>query len=146
MRKLGFRVRAWGDVVRVLPALLLVGMAGCGDSPLPSKTKTVAECSVRDGAIAEFNKGFRFNQRVEWAAAIDCYTEAIRLVPDYVDANHNRAIVYGQAGKYALAIKDLSEAIHWDPNYVSACRNRGVVYQKQGDQAKANADFAKAKK
>ena len=30
MGRLGLHIRAWGDVVRVLLAVLLIGIAGCG--------------------------------------------------------------------------------------------------------------------
>ncbi len=39
----GRRVRIWGDVMRVLLAVLLVGIAGCG----PSIRPTVRKCQER---------------------------------------------------------------------------------------------------
>ena len=95
-------------------------------------------------ATIEYNKGIDFFKREDWDVAIACYSEAIRLKPDYADAYYNRGIAYSKKGESDAAIKDFSEAIRLKPDDATAYYNRGNAYSKKGDKAKANADFAKA--
>jgi tetratricopeptide (TPR) repeat protein len=85
-----------------------------------------------------------------WAAThsdekIRCYTEAIRLKPDYADAYHSRGRVYVDKGDSDLAIADFNEAIHLNPNYATAYNSRGVVYfYVKHDFERAIADYTEA--
>lgn len=92
----------------------------------------------------EFNKGVDFQKKEDWDTAIACYTEAIRLKPDYANPYFGRGIAYDEKGEYDKAIKDHSEAIRLKPDDPDFYNNRGVTHQKNGDQSKADADFAKA--
>ena len=83
---------------------LLLG--GCGDSP---RTQTLA--------ITEYNKGGHFAEREDWDTAIACYTEAIRLNPDFAAAYNNRGFAYLKNDEIEQAIKDLSEAIRLKPDF-----------------------------
>ena len=62
---------------RLLVCLLLVGVVGCGKSDA-------------DKARTELNKGVGLFDLKDWATAIACCNEAIRIKPDYADAYYNR--------------------------------------------------------
>ena len=115
-------------------AVTLLLVAGCGDSP-----------RTPIPAITEYNKGVHFADREDWDTAITCYTKAIRLKPDLVEAYENRGNAYVKKGEYDMAIKDYSKAIRLKPDFASAYNNRGIAYREKGDLAKAVADIAKAK-
>ena len=142
---------------RLLVCLLLVGVLGCvkkkqgtgqqseppraqNKSPKPPPVETDA-----NKAEAELNKGNNFAYREDWAPAIACFTEAIRLDPDLAVAYYNRGLAYLKKGQSDKAIADFTEAIRIVPDYAKAYYSRGVAYQELGDQVKADADFAKAK-
>jgi tetratricopeptide (TPR) repeat protein len=78
---------------RLLVCLLLVGVVGCGESDA-------------DKAEAEFNKGNDFYEREDWATAIPCYSEAIRIDPNLAKACNNRGIAHRELGNDAKAEAD----------------------------------------
>jgi len=96
-------------------------------------------------AEIEFRKGYAHHVEHDWAVAIACYTEAIRLGPDHVGAYNNRGGVYLAQGEYAKSIPDFTEAIQLDPSSGMAYHNRGFAYRGIGETAKSEADFAKAR-
>ncbi len=49
-------------------------------------------------------------------AAIQEYTQAIRLNPSYSEAYYNRAIAYYRIGNMNQAISDMQTAINLNPN------------------------------
>ncbi len=72
---------------------------------------------------------------------IRCYTEAIRLKPDYVWAYNNRGVARTAQGDVDGAIKDLDKAIELDPQFALAYNNRGRARYDQGDLAGAIQDY-----
>ena len=91
---------------RLLVCLLLVGVVGCG------KSESNKARSKPDKAEAELNKGVDVFDLKEWATAIACYTEAIRIEPDYSEAYYDRGVTYGELlGLSDIAIADFTAAI-----------------------------------
>ncbi len=76
--------------------------------------------------------------------AIDHYSEAIRLKPDYAYAYNKRATLYGKIGQYRQAIDDYSEAILIQPDYALAYNNRGNTYVGLGQYQMAIEDYNEA--
>ena len=85
-----------------------------------------------------FEEGYRSDTSDE---KIRCYTEAIRLKPDYADAYYNRGIARKAQGDLAGAIQDYDAAIRLKPDYANAYKNRGVARQARGDKAGAVDDY-----
>jgi Flp pilus assembly protein TadD len=88
-----------------------------------------------------FERGFKAGKPDE---KIQCYSEAIRLKPDYASAYNNRGVARDDRGDLAGAIRDYSEAIRLKPNYADAYNNRGVSRKRQDDLAGAIQDFNEA--
>jgi tetratricopeptide (TPR) repeat protein len=87
--------------------------------------------------------------------AINMYTLAIRLKPDYAAALHNRGIVYASKIYSRLinnnhqenlkkAIADFTEAIRIRPFEAVYYFSRGDKYSKLGEHRKAIADFSES--
>jgi tetratricopeptide (TPR) repeat protein len=70
---------------------------------------------------------YDFDRR-DYHQAIEDYSQAITLNPDYAEAYNNRAYTYMTIQEYAVALPDLNEAIRLRPNYVNALMNRGDIY------------------
>src|SRR5215510_3067144 len=73
---------------------------------------------------------------------IHCYTEAIRLNPDYAHAYINRGAAYAK-DDLDLALEDYAEAIRLNPDYARAYFNRAQIWRQKGDRRAAIADFQK---
>ena len=77
-------------------------------------------------------------------AAIEAYTSAIALNPNYADAYYNRGTAYHNKGQYDRTILDYNKAIALDPNDAIAYHNRGAAYYMKGNMGRALSDFQKA--
>ena len=79
-----------------------------------------------------------------WDSAIEKFSQAIALEPDYSGNYFMRSIGYLQERQLDLAIKDLNKAIDLDPNWEPHYFMRGLLYAIQGIlPQKAIADFSK---
>jgi tetratricopeptide (TPR) repeat protein len=76
--------------------------------------------------------------------AIEAYTKAIDIDPDFAKAYDNRGAAYAQEGNLSSAISDFTMAIANNPNDAEAYNNRGRAYAKLGDYVPAVSDFTKA--
>lgn len=76
--------------------------------------------------------------------AIDQYSEAIRLKPDYVLAFMNRGTAYYKLHHYQQTIHDYNQVIRLNPNYADAYNNRGLAYGRLGQFQQAVDNFNEA--
>ena len=96
-------------------------------------------------AIEAVERGIKHLENEERDQAIDYFTEAIRLCPEFANAYFARACAYDDKGDFELAIADCTQVIRLDPDHFRAYRLRGGIFQKTGKWAQAERDFAKAK-
>ncbi len=105
-------------------------VAGCGP------TKGTAEWHLEQGN--------NFLQQGRYDEAIEEYTEAIRLDPQYALAYHNRGFAYDDLGQLERAIQDYDEAIRLNPQWAEAYNNRGWTYEEMGQYELAIEDYTEA--
>jgi len=73
-----------------------------------------------------------------------CYTEAIRLKPDFAAAYNNRGVARRRKGDVEGALQDCTEAIRLKPGYAVAYNNRGNARKAKGDVVGALQDYIEA--
>ena len=100
---------------------------------------------VSKAADAFYDSGKLYHIDGQHELAIQDYTEAIRLDPQYAIAYRGRGVVYSDLGQHQRSIQDYDEAIRLDPLDADAYSNRGVAYSDLGQHELADRDFAKAK-
>ncbi|MBI3583278.1 MAG: tetratricopeptide repeat protein [Nitrospinae bacterium] len=114
------------------------------------KEKKQVEAKITDDerlfeASQWFEKGYQYILNNEYDSAIEAFTKAIALDPNYTFAYLNRGgAVYVSKGQYDMAIEDYNKAIALDPNDAAAYNNRGVAYGLSGNMGRAISDFQKA--
>lgn len=101
------------------------------------------------GGVCQYNnRGIVLKKTINLQAAIDDYTKAIELNPNYAEAYFNRGNVYSYRNNYlksySQAIADYTQAINLNPNFASAYQGRGLCYKAIGRNSEAEKDFAKA--
>lgn len=102
-----------------------------------SETETKSAVTYNDDGIKKYNnKDFR--------GAIEDYTQAIKINPNYAEAYYNRGIVYDELGDKKTAIQDYNQAIKIKPNDADAYYNRGIAQSDLGDKKSAIEDYSQA--
>src|SRR5215470_11378701 len=81
---------------------------------------------------------------IDPAEKIRCYTEALRLKPEFAEAYNNRGNARGDKGDLDGALADYAEAIRLKPDFTNAYNNRGVTRRDQGNLDGALADYTEA--
>ncbi|MDH6098039.1 tetratricopeptide repeat protein [Anabaenopsis sp. FSS-46] len=92
-----------------------------------------------------FNRGVDRSDLGDNQGAIDDYTQAIHIDPNYANAYNNRGLARSNLGDYQSAIDDYTQAIQIDPNYAQAYYNRGLARYFLGDNQGEIDDFKTAK-
>jgi tetratricopeptide (TPR) repeat protein len=77
-------------------------------------------------------------------AAIDDFTRAIEISPDYAKAYYNRGNVYADSRDFGPAIADFTRAIEIEPRYPRAHNDRGMARATIGLHRDAERDFTRA--
>lgn len=98
-------------------------------------------------AVAYNNRGNGYKAIGEYDRAIQDFTQAIQLNPEYALAFYNRANAYDSIGEYERAIQDYNQAIRLRPNDASAYYafyGRGYAFNAKGDYDHAVDDFNQA--
>jgi tetratricopeptide (TPR) repeat protein len=92
-----------------------------------------------------FEKGNKHYDNKEYDEAIEAFTSAIVVDPNYVDAYYSRGIAYYKNGQHDRAIDDYNKAIALNPNYVGAYYRCGDIYfyYMEGQYDRAIENFNK---
>ena len=88
-------------------------------------------------------RGFVYQLQKEYDCAIEDFTKAIELNPNYADAYYNRGLAYQSKGEVDRTIEDFTKAIELNPNYADAYYNRGLAYYDKGEHGRVIEDFTK---
>jgi tetratricopeptide (TPR) repeat protein len=92
----------------------------------------------------DFNlRGESYYSKQEYRLAINCFTKAIDLDPNYVIAYHNRGNALRERGAYGLAILDFNTAMKLE-TYANVYVDRGLVYFDEYLYDLSIADFNRA--
>jgi tetratricopeptide (TPR) repeat protein len=138
----GYRLRRgqWGFVATVAIVIRVVVFG-----IIELKSQTVSSSTPSFDAEFYLKRGEDLSGLRQYSRAIDDYTTAIKLKPDYAEAYNDRAFAYYLNREFERAIADYTRAIELRPNYPKAYNSRGVVYMAGGyGAAKSVPDFDRA--
>ena len=136
----GYRQRRceWSIVASLAILMSVVGI-------VELQSQTIAPLTSSSDAEFYLKRGEGFSGVHQYNRAIDDYSTAIQLKPDYAEAYNDRAFAYYLKGDFERAIADYTRAIELRPNYPKAYNSRGVVYMAGGyGAAKSVPDFDRA--
>ena len=69
-----------------------------------------------DHAETYNNRGITYCQEGEYNQAIDSFSKAVELDPNYVEVYNNRGVAYYYKGDFDLAIQEFNQAIRRKPS------------------------------
>ena len=90
------------------------------------------------------NLGVLLNDRGDRMEAIQEFTEALRIKPNFAVARNNLGNALLRQGRYNEAIVQLKEALRLEPNMVGAHNNMGIILGIRGDFDNAVRHFKRA--
>jgi tetratricopeptide (TPR) repeat protein len=96
---------------------------------------------LTEQALTFHNRGIAHRAKGGLDAALQDFTEAIRLKPDHAPAFNNRGNARSAKGDLDGALQDFNEAIRLKPDYALAFENRGNARRVKGDLDGALRDF-----
>jgi serine/threonine-protein kinase len=112
-------------------------------SPPKPAAKPVSPAD-KSRAKAHYETAVKMKSQARIDDAIAEYTQAIRLVPDFVVAYNGRGLAYEEIHRLDKAIADFNRAIDLDPNNAPLYNNRGIARRSANDPAGAITDFSRA--
>ena len=115
----------------ILVALFAISLAGC----LPSFDPEAEE---------HFWQGIEYTKEGNNDLAMEEFTKAIEIDPDYSYAYYNRALVYYRRGELENCLTEYNTAIELNPDNPYWTIERGFLHMKLGYQEKAIIDFERA--
>lgn len=92
-----------------------------------------------------YQRGLAHAKKGEIELAIEDYTHAIALNPEFAEAYYQRGLAYAKKGELDKAITDYTKAIALKPDYADAYYNRGGAFLRLGEQEKAESDLTIAR-
>jgi len=96
----------------------------------------------KGGPVAtHYERGNAFIRSGDIDRAIESFSKALRLNPNYAGALIGRGVALCKKGDYENAMADLSEALYLDPKSAKAYYYRGSILGTKGDYAGAIADY-----
>ena len=114
-------------------------------APDPDKIRRGPEArQKRREAAIHNNRGLVYRDEGNYDLAIESFTKALELNPDFAKAYTNRAVTYQCKGLFDRAIADHTQAIELKPDLAEVYVNRGAAYGERGDYDRAIADHTKA--
>lgn len=108
-----------------------------------------AAISFGDSAIDCLKNGIENGQKGNYRNALDNFSKAIQLNPNFAEAYNERGLAECALSKnsdnmdlaLANALSDYNSAIKLKPDFAAAYYNRGNLMQAQGDWNNAKTDF-----
>jgi len=91
-----------------------------------------------------FCKAWLFTLNKDNEKAIELYTKAIEISPDFEEAYYSRGLAYSDLRIYSKAIYDFDKVISFHQNFTDAYYNRGYAYLYSKKYSKGMSDFDKA--
>jgi tetratricopeptide (TPR) repeat protein len=83
-------------------------------------------------------------EKGDHSAAIDGYSEALKLEPRSALARNNRGLANKRQGDFEHALADFTQAVRLDPTFAIALHNRAAAHQALGKLDEAIVDYSEA--
>jgi tetratricopeptide (TPR) repeat protein len=118
---------------------------GCSTTNTVPLTQRPDASSPRDElALQWFERGNTNVKSGKYEEAVNYFTQAITIDPNFADAYYSRGHVLGRLGKHEQAIDDFTQTLTLNPKNANAYADRGAAYGSSGQHALAISDFTQA--
>ena len=97
-------------------------------------------------AAFHFNEAILHFKEKDYSAAVDAYTEAIKIAPNYEKALYNRGKAQLKLKKYKSALGDFQKTVQLNPKHDKALLYSGICFMKAKNYPAAISHFNKSLK
>lgn len=123
-------------ITKVIGALLVM---------ITLSTTPINAQSIEPSTTKEYlDLGINRSEQDDFIAAIEAYTQAIKLDANNALAYYNRGLAFYHLGNQTAALKDFNQTIKLRPDVAIPYRKRGLMYLYLRDYQGAIADFEQA--
>ena len=91
-----------------------------------------------------YNDGIKSINEKKYEKALENFSQAIKMNPNYTDAYSKRGMIYGKIENYDKAIQDYGKVIEQDSKNAIAYRERGICLYSLNQYDNALKDFKEA--
>lgn len=98
---------------------------------------TVNAVEIGTDAMLQYNQGIDYYKIGQYDQAVDCFKEAIRLEPDYIDAYYNLGSILEYLQQYEAALAVFKQIIVRKPEDYDSVYKAAWISYKLGDNQKA---------
>jgi len=127
----------------LLSVLLILTFHQCGYWKNSITLFSQAIKMTRNNDKMHHNMGTLFYKEGNLRAALDHFSRAIHIHPNYLSCN-SRGVIYARAGMYQQALSDFNKSISLKADNPNGYYNRALTYHKMGDYRQATEDFTTA--
>jgi Flp pilus assembly protein TadD len=100
--------------------------------------------AIRPTSTIYNNRGMSYYGIGDFAQALQDFTSAIAMNPDYAEPYNNRGVVYSRLGLHAQALEDYTRAVRVKPDFAYAYNNIGNTLKVFGQFDRAIEYYTKA--
>jgi Tfp pilus assembly protein PilF len=128
--------------------LLNVANAAIIENDPSEAMEALAQAEAEDPDLPEIyhTRGLAYYNRGDMPAALAQIKKALKMSPEYIDANNSLGKILTDLGRYDEAVSPLQKAAH-APFYRDTFKpltNLGILYYRKGELGKASDFFTKA--
>lgn len=127
----------------IIYILVIIVVTGCLGASKSKQQPDVDSYKIDSLALMYKEQGNAKDDAGDKQGAIEDYTKAIEIAPNYITAYYNRAIVKSSMGNKKGAIKDYTKVIELEPHKSGAYYGRGNARAFLGDKKGGIADLTK---
>ena len=108
------------------------------------KTAKIDKEQFSNDAMVYFDRGKEYYKNQQYTKAIQDFTHAIDLNPNFIEAHNYRGFTYLHHQEYIKAIQDFTKAIDLQPIAPKSYFSRGSTYNRLKQYTEAIRDFTQA--
>jgi tetratricopeptide (TPR) repeat protein len=146
-QRLAFRLFPPGSPLFAIAVVMLLGTATWTREGIYADDETLwrnAAIENPSAWIAQYNLGVILWQTGRIEDAMVCYERALRIKPDYPEADNDFGVALMQTGRLPEAIDHLEQAVRLKPDFAEAHNNLATALLQVGNVREAIAHFEQA--
>ena len=110
-------------------------------APVPVTSSITQPSEPPERAVMAYKNGVELYHAGLMEEAINMFSTAIQLHPNYPEALHDRGLIYFYTSDFDRALTDINAALRIKPNHADYLYSRGGAYLGKGDFDRAIADW-----